>query len=69
MRELDGVTGAGTALVFAFLFRAHLALPDGGGWGGDAFTKMVQAAASRTLHRVAQELPAGIASAMTDSPT
>ncbi|WP_309572418.1 DUF3809 domain-containing protein [Deinococcus sp.] len=55
-------------VVFAFLFRAHLALPDGGGWGSDAFTKMVRAAAGRTLHRVAQELPAGIAAAMPTVP-
>ena len=61
-------TVQGVGLVFAFLFRAHLALPDGGGWGGDAFTKMVQAAAGRTLERVARELPAGITAAMTDAP-
>ncbi|WP_412027667.1 DUF3809 domain-containing protein [Deinococcus yunweiensis] len=57
-----------TALTFSFVFRAHLALPDGGGWGGDAFSKMVQAAAGRTLERVARELPAGITAAMTDAP-
>ncbi|MFC3831784.1 MULTISPECIES: DUF3809 domain-containing protein [Deinococcus] len=57
-----------TALDFSFMFRAHLAVPDGGGWGGDAFSKMVQAAARRTLERVARELPAGIAAAMADAP-
>ncbi|GHF50882.1 hypothetical protein HNQ07_002989 [Deinococcus metalli] len=66
--RVDGVTDVGAALAFSFVFRAHLSLPDGGGWGGEAFSKMVRAAAGRTLERVARELPAGIAQAMTRQP-
>lgn len=55
----------GPQLHFSFQFRAHLALPDTGSWGGAAFEKMVRAAAARTLERVSQELPVGIAWAAT----
>ncbi|ASN80081.1 DUF3809 domain-containing protein [Deinococcus ficus] len=54
-------------LTFHFRFRAHLTLPATEGWGGAAFEKMVQAAAARTLDRVARELPAGIARALPGS--
>ncbi|PNY82959.1 DUF3809 domain-containing protein [Deinococcus koreensis] len=68
--------GALTPVRFSFQFRAHLATPDGGGptggggvgWGGAAFGKMVRAAATRTLERVAQELPEGIRQAMEAGP-
>ena len=50
-----------TLLRYHFQFRAHLDLPPSEGWGGGAFEKMAQAAARRTLERVARELPAGIA--------
>jgi hypothetical protein len=66
--RVDTAAGGGPALGFTFQFRAHLALPEGGGWGGEAFAKMVRAAAGRTLERVAQELPAGIAAAMPGDP-
>ena len=63
--DLDG-SGA-YPLTFHFRFRAHLTLPATEGWGGAAFEKMVQAAAARTLDRVARELPAGIARALPGS--
>lgn len=56
--------GAGGEMTFAFQFRAHLATPESEGWGGAAFEKMVQAAARRTLERVAAALPAGLAAGL-----
>ncbi|GGK24786.1 hypothetical protein GCM10008955_17990 [Deinococcus malanensis] len=50
---------------FDFQFSAHLAVPEAEGWGGAAFEKMVGAAASRTLERVARELPGSVARAMS----
>lgn len=67
-----------TPVSFDFQFRAHLATPQTGdspeagaagqGWGGAAFSKMVRAAAGRTLQRVASELPGGIHEAMQAAP-
>lgn len=51
---------------FDFQFRAHLATPEAEGWGGAAFEKMVQSAARRTLERVAQALPEGLAASLPD---
>lgn len=59
----------GTDLHFTFQFRAHLATPDAQGWGGAAFEKMIRAAASRTLDRVARELPGSIRAALPTEPT
>ncbi|GAA0511189.1 DUF3809 domain-containing protein [Deinococcus depolymerans] len=56
------------ALHFTFQFRAHLATPDAQGWGGAAFEKMIRAAASRTLDRVARELPGSIQAALPAPP-
>lgn len=56
--------GATAEAAFHFQFRAHLATPGAEGWGGAAFEKMVRAAASRTLERIAQELPQGIQGTM-----
>lgn len=74
-------TGARTPVRFSFQFRAHLAVPDSGdgageagagrgglGWGSAAFGKMVRAAATRTLERVALELPEDIRMAMGAEP-
>lgn len=58
----------GTDLHFAFQFRAHLATPDAQGWGGAAFEKMIRAAATRTLDRVARELPGSIQAALPGPP-
>lgn len=55
---------SGGEMQFHFQFRAHLTLPSGEGWGSAAFEKMVQAAAARTLARVAAALPQGIAAAL-----
>lgn len=49
---------------FEFDFVGHLATPSGEHWGSAAFEKMVQAAAQRTLERVAAELPAAVAAAL-----
>ncbi|WP_293914846.1 DUF3809 domain-containing protein [Deinococcus sp.] len=57
--ELDAA-----ALAYAFVFRAHLDTPTAEKWGGAAFEKMVQAAASRTIARVAQALPRALAEAL-----
>ena len=54
----------GGEMTFAFQFQAHLATPEAEGWGGAAFEKMVQAAAGRTLERVAQALPEGLAAGL-----
>ena len=51
-------------MAFAFQFQAHLATPEAEGWGGAAFEKMVQAAAGRTLERVAKALPEGLAAGL-----
>ncbi len=51
-------------LEFDFQFKAHIELPSADGWGSNAFEKMVNAAAGRTLERMVQELPAGIARAI-----
>ena len=51
-------------MTFAFQFQAHLATPEAEGWGGAAFEKMVQAAAGRTLERVARALPEGLAAGL-----
>lgn len=58
----------GKDLHFTFQFRAHLATPDAQGWGGAAFEKMIRAAASRTLDRVARELPGSIRAALPTEP-
>lgn len=58
----------GTDLHFAFQFRAHLVTPDAQGWGGAAFEKMIRAAATRTLDRVARELPGSIQAALPGPP-
>ena len=68
-RAWVAVSGQATAaeageMVFAFQFQAHLATPEAEGWGGAAFEKMVQAAAGRTLERVAQALPEGLAAGL-----
>ena len=62
----EDAAGAGVTLHFAFRFVAHLDAPGSEGWGGAAFEKMVRAAAARTLTRLAQELPQGIAAALAD---
>lgn len=54
----------GQDLQFHFTFRAHLRLPEEEGWGAAAFGKMVQAAAARTLDRLARELPGRIREAL-----
>lgn len=51
-------------LHYDFRFVAHLDAPAAEQWGGAAFEKMVRAAAARTLTRLAQALPAGIAAAL-----
>ncbi|WP_161880250.1 DUF3809 domain-containing protein [Deinococcus alpinitundrae] len=53
-------------LEYAFVFRAHLSIPTAEKWGGSAFEKMVQAAASRTMARVTQELPKALAAALAE---
>ena len=58
----------GAELHFTFQFRAHLATPDAQGWGGAAFEKMIRAAATRTLDRVARELPGSIQAALPGPP-
>ncbi|MDO4244629.1 MAG: DUF3809 domain-containing protein [Deinococcus sp.] len=63
--EVSGKAQAvGGEMHFDFQFRAHLATPEAEGWGGAAFEKMVQAAARRTLERVAQALPEGLAASL-----
>ncbi|TSA86832.1 DUF3809 domain-containing protein [Deinococcus detaillensis] len=52
------------ALAYVFVFRAHLQMPTAEKWGGEAFEKMVRAAASRTIARVAQELPRAVGEAL-----
>jgi Protein of unknown function (DUF3809) len=59
----DGVLD-GSALSYTFVFRAHLDTPAAEKWGGAAFEKMVQAAAGRTIARVAQALPRALAEAL-----
>ena len=67
--EVSGQARAeGAELHFTFQFRAHLATPDAQGWGGAAFEKMIRAAASRTLDRVARELPGSIRAALPTEP-
>lgn len=51
-------------LAYVFVFRAHLQMPAAEKWGGAAFEKMVRAAASRTIARVAQELPRAVGEAL-----
>ncbi|AAF11566.1 DUF3809 domain-containing protein [Deinococcus radiodurans] len=68
-RAWVAVSGQATAaeggeMAFAFQFQAHLATPEAEGWGGAAFEKMVQAAAGRTLERVAKALPEGLAAGL-----
>lgn len=57
----------GDLMHFQFDFKAHLALPAAEGWGGAAFEKMVQAAASRTLTRIGNSLPTSMQAALTGS--
>ena len=57
---------SGPLLEYAFVFRAHLNIPAAEKWGGSAFEKMVQAAASRTMARVTQELPKALAAALAE---
>ena len=59
----DGLL-SGETLQYQFVFRAHLDTPAAEKWGGAAFEKMVQAAASRTIARVAQALPRALAEAL-----
>ena len=65
------VVGEGKLLTgqlgYVFEFRAHLDTPAADKWGGAAFEKMVQAAASRTMSRVAQDLPRALAAALADA--
>ena len=63
--ELSGEGSADeqATLHYNFRFAAHLDAPAAEQWGGAAFEKMVRAAAARTLTRLAQALPAGIAAA------
>ena len=63
---VSGQAAAGGAgeMTFQFQFEAHLATPEAEGWGGAAFEKMVQAAAGRTLERVAKALPEGLAAGL-----
>lgn len=63
--EGEGVL-SGLLLEYAFVFRAHLDIPAAEKWGGSAFEKMVQAAASRTMARVTQELPRALAAALAE---
>lgn len=49
---------------FQFHFVGHVNLPDVPGWGSAAFEKMVNAAAQRTLSRVAEALPRDIEAAL-----
>lgn len=58
---------AASVMHFTFQFTAHLTLPDVPGWGGAAFEKMVNAAAQRTLRRVAEALPRDIQAALSAS--
>ena len=51
-------------MTFNFQFTAHVTLPEVPGWGGAAFEKMVNAAAQRTLTRVAEALPRDIQAAL-----
>ena len=60
----QSTAGEGGEMAFAFQFQAHLATPEAEGWGGAAFEKMVQAAAGRTLERVAKALPEGLAAGL-----
>lgn len=64
--EVGGVARADAQgeMAFSFEFRAHLSVPEGGGWGGAAFEKMARAAAERTLERLARTLPVRIAAAL-----
>ena len=65
------VAGEGTLITgqlrYVFEFRAHLDMPAADKWGGAAFEKMVQAAASRTMSRVAQDLPRALAAALAET--
>ncbi|AWN23482.1 DUF3809 domain-containing protein [Deinococcus irradiatisoli] len=66
--EVEGEAGLeGTELDYRFTFRAHLDTPSAEKWGAVAFEKMVQAAASRTLAKVARELPAAVAAALAEN--
>ena len=67
-RLVEQARTEGAELHFTFQFRAHLATPDAQGWGGAAFEKMIRAAASRTLDRVARELPSSIRAALPTEP-
>lgn len=60
----EAEVGAAGEMAFHFLFRAHLQTPGTEGWGGQAFEKMVRAAAGRTLERVARALPEGLSAAL-----
>lgn len=60
--QLEGAT-----LAYVFVFRTHLQIPAAEKWGGAAFEKMVRAAASRTIARVAQELPRAMGEALAES--
>ena len=62
----EGRTDPEAVLHYSFRFVAHLDAPSAEQWGGTAFEKMVRASAARTLTRLAQELPAGIAAALPD---
>lgn len=63
--ELSGDgTAEGTLLGYHFRFTAHIEMPSAEKWGGAAFEKMVRSAAGRTLSRLAQELPEGMARGM-----
>ena len=66
--ELNGEGQAeGTLLSYHFRFTAHIEMPSAEKWGGAAFEKMVRSAAERTLARLAQELPEGMARGMVES--
>ncbi len=57
----------GSELEYMFVFRAHLQTPAAEQWGAAAFEKMVQAAAARTMQKVARELPPAVAAALAES--
>lgn len=54
----------GGQLHYRLAFRVHISMPQAEKWGGAAFEKMFQAAARKTLERVAQDFPAGVRAAM-----
>jgi hypothetical protein len=60
-----GISGVGTALSgelhYSLEVDIHIDMPAGEKWGGMAFRKMVDLTAQKSLERVGQEFPKGIA--------